>query len=148
MKIGKPLKKLREQKHVSPKEMADVIDMSLSNYYKIERNDLDVSLETTQKLATYFNLSIDEFLSSDSLTVNVTNHDGGKSWAGINQTFHEQNMEEKKLFEKIISSLEKHNAELKNENEFLKNEINYLKEESKEKKSMLNLLAKYLKPTK
>jgi transcriptional regulator with XRE-family HTH domain len=148
MKIGKKLKQLERLKGVTPDEVSEVLNMSKSNYYKVLRNEVELSADNIQKLANFYNLSIDELVNSDNLTVNITHNHGVKSWTGVNQTFHEENKEEGSLYEKIIETLKENNAGLKSENDFLKKEIEYLKEENKDKKNLLTLLSTYIKSEK
>ncbi len=112
MSIGKKLKSLRVLNNNSMKDIANLLNMSLSNYGKIERDEIEISRNNTEKLAKHYNLKIDDLINSDNLVVNVTNQDGGKSWAGVNNNFHE-NMSENTL--RLISQYEARVLFLENE---------------------------------
>jgi transcriptional regulator with XRE-family HTH domain len=114
MKIGKKLKNLRLMKNESTKAIANYLSMSESNYGKIERDELDISIDNVQKLANFYQLKVDEILNNDNLTVNVTNQNGGKSWTGINNTFNDFN---------TLDAMHNQISDLKERIKFLENEI-------------------------
>jgi transcriptional regulator with XRE-family HTH domain len=44
MNVGEKIKKLRELKNYTQQHMAEELDLSLSGYGKIERNETDISV--------------------------------------------------------------------------------------------------------
>ena len=100
--------------------------MTEGNYSKIERDEIEISRENTEKLAKHYNLKVDELINGDTLNVHVVNNDGGKSWSGVNQTFNE----EKNASDKLIDS-------------YLKR-IDFLEKELAEKNSTIKVLLKKL----
>lgn len=122
MKIGKKLKSVRLQKNESIKIIAQVLNMSEGNYCKIERDEIEISRENTEKLAKHYNLKVDELINGDNLTVHVVNKDGGKLWSGINQSFNE----DKSVSEKLIDSYTKR--------------IDFLEKELVEKNKIIDVL--------
>jgi len=122
MKIGKKLKSVRLQKNESIKIIAQVLNMSEGNYCKIERDEIEISRENTEKLAKHYNLKVDELINGDNLTVHVVNNDGGKLWSGINQSFNE----DKSVSEKLIDSYTKR--------------IDFLEKELVEKNKIIDVL--------
>jgi transcriptional regulator with XRE-family HTH domain len=74
MKIGKKLKKVRLIKNDSIKNVASVLNMTEGNYRKIERDEIEISRESTEKLAKHYNLKVDELINTDDVTVNISNN--------------------------------------------------------------------------
>lgn len=56
------LKKLRTDKGVFQKDVAKFLGIDRTTYVKYERGDSEPNLETLGKLATYFDVTIDELL--------------------------------------------------------------------------------------
>ena len=62
MDIAKNLKTLREDKGLLQKEVANAVGVHPSNYSKIEKGERDVSIETADKLAKCFGITLDELV--------------------------------------------------------------------------------------
>ncbi|MBD3329380.1 helix-turn-helix domain-containing protein [Candidatus Dojkabacteria bacterium] len=62
MIIEDNIKRLREDRGVKQAEIADLIDMHHSNYSKIENGQREISLAAVDKIAEFFNISIDELV--------------------------------------------------------------------------------------
>ncbi len=77
MKIGNKIHKIRELKNISPKDMADRLNMSLSGYQRIERDEVSINMERLLELAGIFEMKPEEVLSFDEKLVfsNNTLHD-------------------------------------------------------------------------
>ncbi len=92
--IGKIIKALREEKGVTQREIAELINMHGSNYSRVESSDRDLSIDAISKVAKFFGLTIDELVSYD-----------GKLPEQIAQ---EVTIEDKTIFEqvKLIAELE------------------------------------------
>jgi len=117
MVIGNKIKKIRELKNYTQEYMAEKLEMSQSNYSRIESNDLDVSFNKLQQIADILEIGITDLIEFDAKyffnnvhaqTINGNIHNAVPS-------------NEKKLYEEQI--------------ELLKNEVSYLKE-------MIDLLKK------
>lgn len=100
MKIGNKILKIRELKNISPKDMADRMDMSLSGYQKIERDDVDINIERLLQVAGIFEMKPEELLTFDEKMV-FNNHAEVKSVIqGINNgTFNAFPEDMKRLYE-------------------------------------------------
>ena len=62
-KIGENIKKLRQQKRISQDRLSKKADLALNTIVKIETGEnLNPTLETLQKIAKAFNVSIEEIL--------------------------------------------------------------------------------------
>lgn len=66
MQIAQNVKKLREDKGLLQKEIAVTIGIHPSNYSKMEKGEREFNIEVLDKLAKFFNLSIDELVHNDS----------------------------------------------------------------------------------
>ena len=62
MNIGNNIKRLRENRGIKQSEIADLIGMHRSNYSKIENGQREISLAAINKIAKFFNISIDELV--------------------------------------------------------------------------------------
>ena len=62
MDIGANIKKLREDRGIKQSEIADLVGMHRSNYSKIENGQREISLAAVDKIADFFNISIDELV--------------------------------------------------------------------------------------
>lgn len=63
--VGKNIKKIREDKGLTQQAIADLISMHRSNYSRVETGDRDLSIEAINKIAKYFNISIDQLVNFD-----------------------------------------------------------------------------------
>lgn len=66
MNFYERLKNAREDRDISQKDMATMLDMNQSNYSRIENGHQEPSLDQLMKMAKIFNLTIDELLGVDS----------------------------------------------------------------------------------
>lgn len=66
MMIGLKIKKLRELKNFTQEFMADKLQMSQSNYSRIENNDLDVPFSKLQLIADILEISITDLIEFDA----------------------------------------------------------------------------------
>lgn len=67
MKIGARIKKLREGKNISQKELAEELNVTDAMVSMYENNKKSPSLEVIAKLASYFNVSTDYLLGIETL---------------------------------------------------------------------------------
>lgn len=65
MKLCDRLKNAREDRDISQQEMADLLEITQSNYSKIETGIQEPSLNQLMIIAEYFKLTIDELLGID-----------------------------------------------------------------------------------
>jgi transcriptional regulator with XRE-family HTH domain len=63
--VGKNIKKIREEKGLKQQNIADLISMHRSNYSRVETGDRDLSIEAINKIAKYFNMTIDQLVNFD-----------------------------------------------------------------------------------
>lgn len=105
MKIGNKIHKIRELKNITPKDMADRLDMSTSGYQRIERDDVAVSLERLEEIAKIFDMKPEDVLSFDEKY--VFNNSGEIKGIGQNVigSFYNFPEDMKKLYEDNIRLL-------------------------------------------
>jgi len=65
MGLGANIRTLREQRNIKQQEIADLIGMHRSNYSKIETEQREISVSALDKVASFFNVSIDELVHLD-----------------------------------------------------------------------------------
>ena len=65
LRIGKKIKQLRELKNYSQDYMASQLKMSVPGYGRIERNEVDVSMERANQIANVLGISLTELISFD-----------------------------------------------------------------------------------
>ncbi|WP_321835207.1 helix-turn-helix domain-containing protein [Clostridium butyricum] len=63
--IGENIKRLRKEFNMTQKELADKLEISVSNVTKYEKEQLEPNLTILKKLCIVFNASADELLNSD-----------------------------------------------------------------------------------
>jgi transcriptional regulator with XRE-family HTH domain len=67
MDIAKNIKKLREERNLMQKEIANTVGVHPSNYSKMEKGEREFSIEVIDKLAKFFGLTIDELVYDNKL---------------------------------------------------------------------------------
>ena len=66
MSIGHNIKKIREQKGLLQKQVANELGIGYTNYNKMENGNREPSVAELQKLAKLFNMTVDQILNSDA----------------------------------------------------------------------------------
>lgn len=75
MSIGENIKKLRELKNFTQQYVADQLNLSLSGYGKIERNETDISISRLNEIASVLGVDVNTILSFDEKHVfNMSNN--------------------------------------------------------------------------
>lgn len=64
--IGENIRRLRKEANMTQKELADKLEISVSNITKYEKGQLEPNLAILKKLCVIFNASADELLNSDT----------------------------------------------------------------------------------
>ena len=65
--LNKTLKRVREAKGISQKELAGLIDMAQAQYSRIEGGKTDPSFSTVVKIAKALGMSLSELFSADEI---------------------------------------------------------------------------------
>ena len=63
--IGKTIKGIREEKGLTQRQIAELINMHRSNYSKVESGERELSIDAINKVAKYFQMTIDELVNFD-----------------------------------------------------------------------------------
>jgi transcriptional regulator with XRE-family HTH domain len=108
---GEKIRKLRELQNISPKNIASELDMSVSGYNKIERNEVDLTLSKLQKISKVLGVDLSQILNFDpSQVIHVSNNKlvQGLGARADNMHFHGDDYKEK-----YIQMLEQENERLK-----------------------------------
>lgn len=63
----KNLKKLREEKGISQKQLGDVVSVSQQSINKYENHNIEPDIETLIKMADYFNTSVDYLIGYSTI---------------------------------------------------------------------------------
>lgn len=103
MKIGDNIKRSREAKGWSQKEVALSLQMDQSQYSKIENNKTDPHLSTIEKIAEALGVSIEELFSAEKVFQDVSSFD--KSLVEKMQMLDQLEDNEKKSIFSIIDGL-------------------------------------------
>ncbi len=112
MNIGDNIKKFRELKDITREQMAADLDMSVSGYSKIERNEIDLTISRIQEIAKLLNVDISQLMNFDASQIfNVSNNQlvQGLGAKAENMHFHGDDYKEKyiKALEAEIVRLKK-----------------------------------------
>ena len=76
MGLADNIKKLREDKELRQKEVANALDIGYSNYNKIENGNREISVKELQRLAEFYNITVDQVISlNDGLPKEVVIED-------------------------------------------------------------------------
>lgn len=77
MSLADNIKKLREDKELRQKEVANALDIGYSNYNKIENGNREISVKELQRLAEFYNITVDQVinLNDNNLPKEVTIED-------------------------------------------------------------------------
>jgi transcriptional regulator with XRE-family HTH domain len=103
MNIGVNIKRLREQRGMKQNEIADLIGMHRSNYSKIESGQREISIAALDKIAQYFNISLDELVHmGDDIPKEITVED--KTTVEQVRLIQELEQEEKKMIFKMVET--------------------------------------------
>lgn len=107
--VGLKIKKIRELKNLTQDYMAQRLEMSQSNYSKIESGETDVPFKRLEFIAGILGFKVEDLISFDEQYVfNVMHNQTGNGLVVNNLS-----SEERKMYEEQIT--------------FLKGEIDYLK---------------------
>lgn len=74
MNTGAKIKQLRLMKKITPKDIASALEMDVSNYYRIERDEIKPDIDKLLKLAEIMEVDPKEFLPEERVTFNIQNN--------------------------------------------------------------------------
>ena len=113
MEIGDTIKKFRELKNFTRESMAQEMEMSLSGYSKIERNEIDLTLTRAKKIADILGVDLSQLLSFDSSQIfNISNN---STVQATGAKAEQMNFYSDHFKDKYIKMVEEENERLKKE---------------------------------
>jgi len=112
LRLGHKIKKIREFKNVTQKQVAEALGITQSAYSKIELGETELPYSRLEKISTVLGVKPEEIISfNEHMIFNVMNNqNGGNLFGNITYTISDV---ERKLFEQQI--------------DFLKEELAYMK---------------------
>lgn len=102
-KVGEQIKKFRELRNYTQESMAKYLDMTPQGYGKIERNEVEISLQKLQKVADILGTTIQDILGFQDRFV-FNNQECQQQNVGYNQSANLDTIQ--KVYESRITSLE------------------------------------------
>lgn len=137
MNTGEKIKQHRLIKKISPKDIAALLDMDVSNYYRIERDEVKPDIENLIKIAEYLQVDPRELLIEEKMVFNFTSNVNSQQFGESHQPNIYNDSKLAELYEARIKDLEDKiklqddkinfvmadNTRLKLENEQLKDRI-------------------------
>jgi transcriptional regulator with XRE-family HTH domain len=112
LRLGYKIKKIREFKNVTQKQIADALGITQSAYSKIEMGETDVPYSRLEKISTVLGVKPEEIISfNEHMIFNVMNNqNGGNLFGNITYTISDA---ERKLYEQQIDILKEELAYMK-----------------------------------
>ena len=99
--LGDTIKKFRELKNITRETIAAELKMSLSNYSKIERGEIDLTISRIQEIANILEIDMSQILNFDA--TNIFNISNNKLVQGVKvETMEVHNDEYKDKYIKIL----------------------------------------------
>ncbi len=75
MNVGKNIKKIREAKGLSQKEVISAIDMAAAQYSRIENGKTEPALTSLERIAKALAVNIQELFSSEDVSQEISSYD-------------------------------------------------------------------------
>lgn len=101
--LGSTLKKIREKKGLSQKEVAGLIDMAQAQYSRIESGKTDPSFSVVVKIARALGFSLSEFFEAEEIFSDINTYD--KTLIEKLRLVESLDEEEKKSIYTLVDSL-------------------------------------------
>jgi transcriptional regulator with XRE-family HTH domain len=108
--IADNIKKFRELKNVTRDQMAADLEMSLSGYGKLERGEVDITINKLYKISDILEVSVSQMMNFD--VSNIFNVHGNQTVNGVE--VKEQHYYSDQYKDKYIKMLEEELERLKN----------------------------------
>jgi transcriptional regulator with XRE-family HTH domain len=102
------IRKIREQRNLTLKEVAEAIKFDVSNLSKIENGKREVTIHLVEKLAEYYNLPISYFFGEE-IEVPKELDDIGVEWITFAEEMKKENLTPDEIINiiKVVKSLSK-----------------------------------------
>ncbi|MCY0969537.1 helix-turn-helix domain-containing protein [Chryseobacterium wangxinyae] len=109
MTLGEKLKKARINKNFTQEYLADVLNVSQKTYSNFENDKSKPAFAQVEDIARHLDVSVLDFLTGDSVTINSTNGD------------HSGFIYQNQLPDKLVEQYEERIKELKEQVDYWKN---------------------------
>ena len=120
MLLGAKLKRIRENKHISQQEIADLLGISQKTYSNIESDKSTPSIEQLSKLGELLDFNSLDLLRENGITFNQSNNEFNENSSGVIMNNYPDN---------LITQYEARIKDLQEIIELLKEQNTYLKEQ-------------------
>jgi transcriptional regulator with XRE-family HTH domain len=114
--VGLRIKKLRESKGVTQGEMASSLNITQSNYGRLEKDDKRLNVPKILKIAEFLDVSISQIFNEKSAKVINQSHNDSPSAYNVENLYQDN----KQVYEQLNSALKEHIQHLEKEVEFLR----------------------------
>lgn len=106
MKIGNKIRKIRELKSITPKDMADRLNITTQSYHKIERDEVTINMDRLLELSEIFGMKPEDVISFDEKIVFKDNTLNDNATGVVLGNLNMFPVEMKQLYEDKIKLLE------------------------------------------
>tara|TARA_R110002072_G_scaffold303031_1_gene491524 strand:- start:25519 stop:25905 length:387 start_codon:yes stop_codon:yes gene_type:complete len=113
--VGSRIRKFREEKGVAQENMADLLEITQSNYGRLEKDDKRLSVPKVQKISEALNISISQIFNEQSSKVIHQNNNESPSAYNVENLYQDN----KEVYDKLDVSLEQQIEQLKSQVNFL-----------------------------
>ncbi len=103
MEIGKKIKRLREAKGMTAKEVISSVDMGAAMYSRIENSVNEPSISTLEKIAKALGVKLSDFFDTDDKMADINSYDA--SIMEKIKLVEELNEDEKKIVFSLVDAL-------------------------------------------
>lgn len=112
--IGQKIKEIREARHYSQEAIAKALDISVTSYAKIERDEVEITVKRLEEVAKALKINTWAFFSPDSAVVIIGDIGANASQCGHNNNYssnfnpeREAHLMHIKTLDKQVESLQK-----------------------------------------
>jgi transcriptional regulator with XRE-family HTH domain len=120
-KIGLRIKQLREGKGISQESMARVLQITQSNYGRLEKDDKRLTVPKIQKIAEFLEVSISHIFNEKASKIIHQTHNDSPSAYNVENLYQDN----KQVYEQLNSALNEHIKHLEKEVDFLRSCIKH-----------------------
>lgn len=114
--IGSRIRKLREEKGISQEALANELEITQSNYGRLEKDDKRLTVPKVIKIAEVLNVSISQIFNEQSNKVIHQMHNESPSAYNVENLYQDN----KEVYDKFITALQDNIQHLESEIEFLR----------------------------
>ena len=117
--IGTKIRKAREEKGITQEVMASELNITQSNYGRLEKNDNRLTAPKLLKIAQILNVSVSYLFNEQTSKVINQQHNDAPSAYNVENLYQDN----KEIYDKLISSNKDQIMNLKEEIQFLRGQL-------------------------